>query len=307
MKDKPLLFSIRSYRYLLERISSCCDLPIGELIVKTFPDGERYQRIMTGIDERDVILIGGTTTDSDTLELYDLACSMAKHGAKSLTLLVPYYSYSTMERSSKPGEVVTAKTRARLLSSIPLASRGNRIVLMDLHSETMSYYFEGGIVPYHLSAREVILKACYDLGGDNFVLASTDAGRAKWVESLANALGVDASFVFKRRIDGERTELMAMNAKVEGAKVLIYDDMIRTGGSLISAAKAYREAGAASISAIATHGILPGGAFQRLKDSGLFEAIALTDTHPRVLELQDDMLKVYSVSELLGEFLRHHY
>lgn len=307
MTTKPLLFSIRSYQYLLERISKCCDLPIGKVEVKTFPDGERYQRIETEIDERDVVLIAGTITDSDTLELYDLACAMAKHGAKSLTFLVPYYAYSTMERSSKRGEVVTAKTRARLLSSIPLASRGNRIVLMDLHSEAMSYYFEGGIVPYHITAKDVIVKACHDIGGQNFVLASTDAGRAKWVESLANSMGVDASFVFKRRLDGTRTELTAMNARVEGAKVIIYDDMIRTGGSLINAAQAYKDAGAASISAITTHGVLPGDAFQRLKDSGLFENIVLTDTHPRVLDLEDDILKVYSTAQLWGEFLEQHF
>ncbi len=304
---KPLLFSIQSYRYFLDRISDCCGFPVGEVEVNIFPDGERYQRILTEVDERNVVLIGGTITDSDTLELYDLACAMVKHGAKSLTLMVPYYAYSTMERSSKRGEVVTAKTRARLLSAIPLASRGNRIVMMDLHSEAMSYYFEGGIVAYHLTAKDVIIKACHDLGGKNFVLASTDAGRAKWVESLANSMGVDASFVFKRRLDGTRTELTAMNARVEGAKVIIYDDMIRTGGSLINAARAYRDAGASSISAITTHGVLPGDAFQRLKDSGLFQAVVVTDTHPRVLNLNDDILKVYSVAQIWGDYLMQHY
>ena len=171
----------------------------------------------------------------------------------------------------------------------------------------MSYYFEGGIVPYHISAKDVVIQACSDLGGDNFVLASTDAGRAKWVESLANGLGVDASFVFKRRLDGKRTELTAMNARVEGAKVIIYDDMIRTGGSLINAARAYRDAGAVSISAIATHGILPGGALKRIQDSGLFETVAVTDTHPNVLTLESDFLKVYPVAPLWVEFLEQHF
>ena len=78
MKQKPILFSIRSYKYLLERISQHCDFDLGEVEVKAFPDGERYQRIITKVEERDVILIGGTINDSDTLEMYDLACSMSK-------------------------------------------------------------------------------------------------------------------------------------------------------------------------------------------------------------------------------------
>jgi len=307
MIHSPILFSIRSYRYLRDRIMEHCQFETGEVQVKSFPDGERYQRITSRVDDRDVVLIGGTLSDMDTLELYDLACAMVKHGAKTLTLLVPYYGYSTMERSSNPGEVVTAKTRARLLSSIPLALSGNRIVMMDLHSEAMSYYFEGGIVPTHLTARPVITQACRDLAGGDFVLASTDAGRAKWVESLANDMGVDAAFVFKRRLDGERTELTAMNAKVEGAKVVIYDDMIRTGGSLINAARAYKEAGAQSISAIATHGVLPGEAVQKIQASGLFDHLVVCDTHPRTQYFEGDFVKVYSVSELWADFLNSRF
>lgn len=307
MNSTPLLFSIRSYQYLHEAIAAHCGLASGEIKVKTFPDGERYQRILDPVDEREVILIAGTATDRDTLELYDLACAMVKNGARGLTLIVPYFAYSTMERAIHPGEVVTAKTRARLLSSIPQAPNGNRIVLMDLHSEGLNHYFEGGIVPTHLYAKPVILQTCKEIGGEDFVLASTDAGRAKWVESLANDLGVDAAFVFKRRIDGRTTELTAMNARVSGAHVIIYDDMIRTGGSLINAAKAYKDAGAVKISAIATHGVLPGKSLERIVDSGLFHTVAITDTHPRSQEITHPILRKLSVSGLLADFIKTHF
>lgn len=115
-----LAFSIASYRYLFEQMCQLGGFDRGEVEVRRFPDGERYQRIVTPIRDRDVVLVGGTASDTDTLELYDLACSLSKYGAESLTLVIPYYGYSTMERAIRSGEVVTAKTRARLLSAIPL-------------------------------------------------------------------------------------------------------------------------------------------------------------------------------------------
>jgi ribose-phosphate pyrophosphokinase len=208
-----------------------------------------------------------------------------------------------MQRAVKPGEVVTAKTRARLFSAVPLAAAGNRVFLVDLHAEGIPHYFEGGIRPVHVYAKPVIVDLARRLGGDDIVLACTDAGRAKWVESLANELGVPASFVFKRRLDGSHTEVTAMSAVVAGKSVVIYDDMIRTGGSLIAAARAYKDAGAVKLTAIATHGVFPGDALQRLTETGLFSAIACTDTHPRARELAGSSLYVAGIAGVLTRAL----
>jgi ribose-phosphate pyrophosphokinase len=135
------------------------------------------------------------------------------------------------------------------------------------------------------------------------VLACTDAGRAKWVESLANDLGVHAAFVYKRRVDGSHTSVTGVSAQVGGKKVVIYDDMIRTGGSLLEAAQAYRQAGAGRLVAIATHGVFPEGALERLHASGLFAAIACTDTHPRARALAGPLLHVAPVAPLLARAL----
>ena len=108
-------------------------------------------------------------------------------------------------------DFVTAKTRARLLSSIPVAAAGNRVVLMDLHADGITHYFEGAIRPVHVYAKPVVIELL-GLGGQDFVLACTDAGRAKWVESLANEIGVPASFVLKRRLSGSQTEVTAVSA-----------------------------------------------------------------------------------------------
>jgi ribose-phosphate pyrophosphokinase len=299
-----LVFATESYRYLQESLCAYDHCESGEVETRSFPDGERYLRILSESVGRDVVVLGGSINDADTLTLYDLACATVGAGARTLTLVIPFFGYQTMERRTTKGEVVVAKTRARLYSSIPPAGLGNRVVLMDLHSEGIPHYFSGEVRPVHLSARPVILDEIRRVGRGNFVLGATDAGRAKWVESLANDLGVEGAFIFKRRHEAGTTEAAAMNADVQGRKVVIYDDMIRTGGSLIGAAKAYREAGASSTAAVATHGVLPGDALRRLVDSGLFTHIVCTDSHPRSIELADEpRFDVVSIASLLADFL----
>ncbi len=302
----PLVFSTAAYGYLGRAIAAHGGWEIGALAHRTFPDGEAYHRIETDPADRDVILVGGTSDDTSTLELYDLACGLVTDGADRLRLVIPYFGYSTMERSVRPGEVVKAKTRARLLSSIPMASHGTQVFLLDLHVAAIAHYFEGGMRPVHVYGKPLVIAAARQLGGADFVLACTDAGRAKWVESLANDLGVAAAFVYKRRLDGDSTEVTGVSAQVAGKRVVIYDDMIRTGGSLISAAAAYRDAGAVAIDAIATHGQFPGDALARLRACGLFGRIITTDSHPRAVALADDFLHVASTAALLTEHLIHN-
>jgi ribose-phosphate pyrophosphokinase len=299
----PLVFSTAAYDYLGSAIAAAGGWELGRIHRETFPDGEHYCRFVTDPADRDVILVGGTVDDTSTLELYDLACGLVTDGAYRLRLVMPYFGYSTMERSVRQGEIVTAKTRARLLSSIPQASRGTQVFLLDLHVASIAYYFEGGIRPIHVYAKDLVTTAARQLGGTDFVLACTDAGRAKWVESLANDLGVEAAFVYKRRTSGSETHVTGVSAQVGGKCVVIYDDMIRTGGSLINAAQAYRDAGAVAIDAIATHGLFPGDSLARIRATGLIRRIATTDSHPRAAALAGDYLHVASTAKLLSEHL----
>ncbi|HZR10710.1 MAG TPA: ribose-phosphate diphosphokinase [Myxococcales bacterium] len=295
-----MIFTTRAYASLGARVAALAKRPIGEVETRLFADGERYLRLASDPNGRDAAVLGGTIGEADTLELYDLACGVVEAGARSLTLVIPYFGYGTMERGTRPNEIVTAKTRARLLSSIPVPGSGSRVLLLDLHTEGIPFYFEGALRPVHLSARQVILPAVQRLGAE--VLACTDAGRAKWVERFANDLGIPAAFVFKRRLE-QGTEVTAVSAQVAQKRVVIYDDLVRSGGSLIAAARAYRDAGATAIAAVATHGVLPGDALDRLRGSGVLEKLVLTDSHPRAAALAGDFVEVVSVAPVLAEAL----
>ncbi len=300
-----LIFSIAEYDYMADALVRSGTFARGSVERSNFPDGEHYLRVVTSVLDEPVVVIGGTISDAATLELYDLACALVENGAETLTLIVPWYGYATMDRASKSGESVKAKNRARLFSSIPRAKLGNQILLLDLHTEGIPHYFEGSIHPVHVYAKPIIEPLARELGGASFILGSTDAGRAKWVESLANDLGVPAAFVYKRRVGPAETEVTAVSTRLQGETVVIYDDMIRTGSSLMGAARSYRDSGAGRLVAIATHGVFPGGAFGTIRESGLFDAIACTDSHPRALELRDQGLIVRPVSELFCKYLRN--
>jgi ribose-phosphate pyrophosphokinase len=301
---KKLLFNISDYEYLAERVLASGLFEKGELEVSHFTDGERYQRLICNIEDRDVILLGGTVSDQATLELYDLASSLVSYGANSLTLVIPYFGYSTMERAVLSGEIVTAKTRARLLSCIPRSNRGNKVLLFDLHSEGIQYYFEHGLYPVHVYCKDIVIAAAREYGGNNFVMASTDAGRAKWVESLANDMGVNAAFILKRRLKGDHTEVSAINADVAGKTVIIYDDMIRSGGSIINAAQTYKNAGAGDIYVITTHGLFVNDGINKLKNSGLIKKLICTDSHVNTQYIADDFTEIRSLAGLISSNLQ---
>ncbi len=294
-----LLFATSDYKPLAQRILKKTSFEEGLLESKFFTDGEHYHRIISEVEDREVILLGGTVNDPATLELFDLASALVSYGAESLSLVVPYFGYSTMERAVKPREIVTAKTRARLFSAIPQSHKGNKIYLFDLHTEGIPHYFEQNLHPTHVYCKDIIIDVCRNYGGEDFVLASTDAGRAKWVESLANDMNVGAAFILKRRIADGHTETSAVNADVKGKTVIIYDDMIRSGSSIINAASTYHQEGARQIYVITSHGLFVGDGIEKLRNCGLISKVICTDTHCNVEHIQDDFLEVVSIAQLI--------
>lgn len=299
----PVILATKKYEYLATEIAAELKVNLGKKTVKYFPDGERYMKLDEDVINKSVIIIGGTVTDEDTMEIYDLACACVKYGATKLTMVIPYFGYSTMERATKIGEIVPAKTRARLLSSIPKCSQGNKVLLMDLHSEGIPYYFENDIQVFHLYAKPVLIEIMKNLSPQlDFVLAATDAGRAKWVESLAKELHVQPAFVYKQRLSGSQTVVTGVNAQVQGKTVIIYDDMIRTGSSLLGAADAYLQAGAKEVYALTTHGIFPGDSLTKLQNSKIKEVFC-TNTHPQGLGLGPNCV---SIAPIFAKFIKEN-
>src|SRR5208283_3791189 len=159
MPMSVLLVSTVSSTPFAQRLSARLGVPLAGIERQHFPDGEGYLRFEIAdrleLLDKHVVIIGSTESETSIADIYRLGCAAAKHGARSLVLVIPYFGYSTMERAVRPGEVVTAKTIARQLSAIPRAAQGNRVLLMDLHATGIVYYFEGDIVALELYAEPV--------------------------------------------------------------------------------------------------------------------------------------------------------
>jgi ribose-phosphate pyrophosphokinase len=293
--SRRLLFSIPSYAYLEPSFLALGDFEQGKTERKYFPDGERYLRILSDLWGRDVIVLGGTPTDMDWLEVFDLASGIARAGARSLAIVIPYFGYQTMERAVRTGEVVVAKSRARLLSSIPAPEGGTRFFLFDLHTDGIEFYLDDRVLTRHIYGAPMVTKKILErMGGASFVLGACDAGRAKWVQSLARDMKVEPAFVYKTRDSGSGAlAVTGVNADVRGKEVVVYDDMIRTGSSLVQAARSYLAAGATRVHAIASHLVLPGNALESLRASGVFASIMGTDSHPGSQQLpKEDIVSI---------------
>ena len=262
----PLVLSTTRYTKLADDITrllgdnsrSSPDSPA--LHREYFPDGETYLRIEKPVQNEHVVIVGGTATADEMIEIVSLAWQVVRDGADRLSLVIPYFGYSTMERAVRPGEVVRAKVNATILSSIPNPPGGKVTFLVDLHAEGIQHYFEGNSSVVHLYAKDAILTKVRQLlqtESRPLVVGSADTGRAKWVESYANELKAEIAIITKRRYDGETTEILNVGgADVKNKVVLLYDDMIRSGGSIVKAAEAYRKAGAAKIIIACTHLVL---------------------------------------------------
>ncbi len=292
---QKLFFFSRSYEYMVHAQASSFENGIIEY--RTFEDGEFYQRIISDVRGREVVIVAGTISDTDTMELYDIASGCAQYGALSIELVIPYFGYSTMERATHYGEIVKAKNRATLLSEIPRTSLGTKVYLFDLHSEGIPYYFDSNIHTFHLRAEDIWKQWIADLSKPDIVIGSTDAGRAKWVEKLAQDTQSEAAFIYKKRTKDGVT-LSAINADVNQRSVVIYDDMIRSGKSMIQAIKSYQNQGAKEIFVIATHGLMENKCVKQMYDLGV-KRIAVTNSHPNTQHFTDDHVEVLDIASLI--------
>lgn len=317
----PILVTTRDYALLGAAIARHLEIETrsedSTLTRKTFSDGETYLRFKEPVRDRHVIIVGSTRDERDLVEILALGWQAVRDGAHTLSIAIPYFGYSTMERAVKEGEIVRAKTNAVLFSTIPNPPGGKNVYLLDLHAEGIPHYFEGGANVVHLYAKAAILGAVRQLvGAAPLVVGSADTGRAKWVESYARDLGVGVAVVTKRRVGDGQTEVLTVGgAEIRGQTVLLYDDMIRSGSSVLSAIRSYHEAGAARVVVATTHLVLQVSdgwkVLQRILDAGVSD-IVVTDSIAHVtneitkLPLEGDRrrIQVASVASLFGRAIR---
>jgi ribose-phosphate pyrophosphokinase len=291
-----------------ELASSICDalgVTLGQATVGRFSDGEVNIDIMESVRGCDCFVIQSTSAPANDhiMELLVMVDALKRASASNITAVIPYYGYARQDRKASP----RAPISARLVADILLAAGVNRVLSMEFHAGQIQGFFD---VPVdHLYAMPVMRGFLADhfleLGIDNpkeqLVVVSPDAGGVEKARAYARRLGATLAIIDKRRERANESKVMHLVGDVAGRHALLVDDMIDTAGTLCRAAEAVKAAGALSVRAAATHGVLSGPAKTRLMES-VIEEIVLTDTIPHT-NLAEDCPKVtvLSVARLFAE------
>ncbi len=285
---------------LAEKVAARLDLPLAEMVRKTFADGECYHAFPDSISGKDLVIIGATHTDQAHLELLDLIQGGRYWNAASVNVIVPFLGYSTMERT-KPytHEIPKGITRTRQI----FFARPSFVAFVDLHSEAVLHAHGGDIRTKHVWTDSLVVDKIRAIGLSDFVLVSPDYGFSKRVARLASLLDCPHTAADKDRFDTDKTIVGQISSVVRGKTAMICDDMIRTGGSIVQTAARCMEAGARDVVVLATHLVLAEGALAKFKDSPISRIIG-SDSYPG--RQSTSLLDVYSIAPLLAEILENH-
>src|SRR5579863_3054316 len=245
---------------LAERVSrELGNAPFGIPFLKRFPDGEMYLRIGGRLTGEDVVVVQSTRSDEDLLELILLEDAVREAGARRLFVVVPYFGYARQDRPFFPGEPISARALCRHVEL-----DADAVVTVDLHSsETLKHFRKPA---YEASGTSAIARLLSERPVD--VLVSPDRGGVERVQRMAEKLDKPWIGLEKRRIDSEHVELSLptrMPVRLEGKHVVILDDVISTGGTIVEAARLLRRERVRAIIAASTHGLFLRDAFERIK------------------------------------------
>jgi ribose-phosphate pyrophosphokinase len=296
-RPKPLVFSGTSNPELAARIARRLGTRLGPVERETFANGETYCRFGESIRGSDVFLVQSCSepVNDHLVELLLLIHAARLASAHRITAVMPWFPYSRQDKKSAPREPISARLVADLLE----AAGADRVLTMDLHAGQIQGFFE--IPVDHMTALPLFAEHFRRLArsGAELVAVSPDLGRVKLARRLSRALGADIALVTKTRPTHDVAEVAEVVGDVRGKAAVMGDDMIVTGGTLISATEALLAAGAREVHAFATHALFAGGALDRLQASELSE-IAVTDT-VRVPRQGHSKLTVLSVADVLAE------
>ncbi|MBI1882640.1 MAG: ribose-phosphate pyrophosphokinase [Chlamydiae bacterium] len=294
-----VIFSGTSNPELAKRIADYLKIPLGEIEISRFSEGEIFVRINQDIRGRDVFVVQSTCppANENMMELLIIMDAIVRASGARLTVVLPFYGYARQDRKDRPRVPITAKLVANLIT----AAGADRVLTMDLHADQIQGFFD---IPLdHLFSAPVFIRYLKDLNLKNRVIVTPDVGGIKRARAFATRLGADLAIVDKRRVNATDAEVLHLIGDVRGKAAIIVDDMIATAGSLAEAAKIVHENGASEIYATAAHAILSGPAVERIQKAHIKELL-VTDSIPLKDKKLDGKIKVLTVSELLGEAIR---
>jgi ribose-phosphate pyrophosphokinase len=300
--DGLKLISGNANRPLAEKVGQQLGVSLCDVTLDRFADGEIQCQVNENIRGVDVFIIQSTQPPAENLlELLILidACFLAS--AERITVVTPYYGYARQDRKDQPRVPITAKLIAKLLE----VAGTNRMLTLDLHSTQIQGFFD--IQADNLFAAPVILDYIRQLDVSNLMIVAPDVGSTKIGRAFAKRLDVDLAIVDKRRSEKDNVEVMNVIGDVKGRDVVILDDMITTGGTLVKAARAVSEKGARSVMACATHPVFAGDACKLIMNSPIREVV-VTNSLPFDRMAECPKVRILDISQLIAEAIKRiHY
>ena len=294
------VFSGRAHPALTREICDYLNIPLGELTLYNFSDGENYCQIDENVRGADVFVVQPTSSpvNDHVMELLILLDAFRRSSASRITAVMPYFGYARQDKKDKPRVPIAAKLMADLLT----ASGADRILTMDLHTAQIQGFFN--IPVDHLFAAPVLLDAIRRMELEDLVIVSPDVGGVARARAIGKRLGASLAVIDKRRTGKNETEVLNVVGDVAGRNVLILDDIVDTAGTLIQAEEALHSQGALRTFAAAVHPVLSGPAVERIEASGL-ETLLVTNTIPVDAALaRCPRIRPLSIAPLLGEAIQ---
>jgi ribose-phosphate pyrophosphokinase len=295
--DDFLIFAGSASRHLGQAIAAYLGLPLGKSEIVRFSEGNLFVRVLENVRGREVFIVQGTAfpANDNFMELLFWIDALNRASAAAVTVVMPYFSYAKGDKKDEP----RVSIRARVCADAIEAAGADRVVAVDLHAPQLQGFFK---VPVDdLYAMPVLCDAIAALGLEDLVVVAPDAGFAKKARAWAARLGAPRAIMDKVRNDHTESVVGAeLIGSVEGRTALIVDDFTITAGTLVEAARVAMDRGATSVYAAVTHGLLAGGANERLNESPI-ERLFITDsveTQPTPLSPR---VEVVSIAGLLGE------
>jgi ribose-phosphate pyrophosphokinase len=291
------IFSGRATSVLAKNIAKNYGIPLGNVIVTDFSDGEFQPSFEETVRGNDVLIIQSTMPPTDNLfELLLMIDAAKRASARKIIAVIPYFGFARQDRKDKPRVAIGAKLVANML----MAAGVDRVMTMDLHADQIQGFFE---VPVdHLYASTIFFEEMTKFNTGNLIMAAPDAGGTKRANSYAKKLNVGLAICHKSRKKANEIAEMTVIGDVSGKDVILIDDMCDTAGTLAQAADLFMEKGALSVRAFCTHAVLSGPAYDRIEKSKITELI-VTDTIP--LRKKSDKIRVLTVADLFADVIHN--